>query len=124
MLKMNPLDSFEFTKPQLWPEWKLLFEGYIIYSMGKQAEHIYKSFTDIKEGKDYYETILAQFEDQVLQEVVKLVLNGWPTYQTQVPEEARSFFAYRGELSYSEGKLLHRDQMVIPALMREVFLKL
>lgn len=61
----------------------------------------------------------ATREEQVLQEVIKLVLNGWPRYQTQVPEEARSFFAYRGELSYFEGKLLYLDQVVIPALMRE-----
>ena len=79
MLKMNPPESFEFTKPQLWPEWKQRFEPYrtatklnkeddeiqistLIYSMGTQAEHIYKSFTGTKECKEDYETILEQFD--------------------------------------------------------------
>ena len=55
MLKINPPENFEFTKPQLWPEWKQRFTRYriatklnkeddeiqisaLIYSMGKQAE--------------------------------------------------------------------------------------
>ena len=62
-------------------------------------------------------------EDQELQEVTKLVLNGWPKYQTQVPENVRSFFPYRGELSYVDGKLIYRDQIVIPASMREEILQ-
>ena len=62
-------------------------------------------------------------EDQELQEVTKLVLNGWPKYQMQVPENVRSFFPYRGELSYVDGKLIYRDQIVIPASMREEILQ-
>ena len=65
----------------------------------------------------------ATKEDIVLQEVSNLVLNGWPRYQAQVPKGARSFFAYRGELSYVEGKLLYRDQIVIPASMKEEILQ-
>ena len=62
-------------------------------------------------------------EDQELQEVTKLVLNGWPKCQTQVPENVRSFFPYCGELSYVDGKLIYRDQIVIPASMREEILQ-
>ena len=62
-------------------------------------------------------------EDQELQEVTKFVLNGWPKYQTQVPENVQSFFCYRGELSYVDGKLIYRDQIVIPASMREEILQ-
>ena len=61
----------------------------------------------------------ATREDHALQEVIKLVLDGWPRYQTQIPLEARSFFAYRGELSYSEGKLLYRNQIVVPAALKK-----
>ena len=60
----------------------------------------------------------ATKEDQVLQKVTKLVLSGWPKYRTQVPEEVRCFFPYRGELSWIEGKLIYRDRIVIPASMR------
>ena len=79
MLKINPPENFEFTKPQLWPEWKQRFTRYriatklnkeddeiqisaLIYSMGKQAEHIYKSFTLEKKGEEDYETILERFD--------------------------------------------------------------
>ena len=62
-------------------------------------------------------------EDQELQEVTKLVLNGWLKYQMQVPENVRSFFPYHGELSYVDGKLIYRDQIVIPASMREEILQ-
>ena len=53
----------------------------------------------------------------------KLVLNGWQRYQAQVSEEARSFFVYRGELSYVDGKLLYRYRMVIPVSMKEEMLE-
>ena len=43
-------------------------------------------------------------EDKVLQKLFKLVLNGWPRYQAQAPEEARNFFVFRGELSYVDEK--------------------
>ena len=79
MLKINSPENFEFTKPQLWPEWKQRFTRYriatklkkedneiqismLIYSMGKQAEHVYKSFTLEEEGKEDYETILGCFD--------------------------------------------------------------
>ena len=78
MLKINPPENFEFTKPQLSPEWKQRFTRYriaaklnkeddeiqistLIYSMGKQAEHVYKSFT-LEEGKEDSETILGCFD--------------------------------------------------------------
>jgi hypothetical protein len=66
----------------------------------------------------------ATREDQVLQKVTKLILSGWPKYQTQVPEEVRCFFPYRGELSCVEGKLSYRDQIVIPASMKKEMLQM
>ena len=34
----------------------------LVYSMGKQAEHVYSSFNDVKEGKADYGTIIERFE--------------------------------------------------------------
>ena len=79
MLKINLPENFQFTKPQLWPEWKQPFIRYriptklnkeedeiqismLIYSMGKQAEHTHKSFTLEEEGKENYNTILERFD--------------------------------------------------------------
>jgi hypothetical protein len=66
-------------------------------------------------SKEKIQLMNATREDQVLQKVTKLVLSGWPKYQTQVPEEVRCFFPYRGELSCVKGKLIYCDQIVIPA---------
>jgi uncharacterized protein YcnI len=74
MLKINAPENFEFAKPQLWPEWKQRFERYriatklnkedneiqvstFIYSMGKQAEHVYKTFRLEKGEKEEFMTV-------------------------------------------------------------------
>lgn len=61
-------------------------------------------------------------QDQQLQMVAKLVLQGWPKYQAQVPECAREYFPYRVELSFVDGKLIYRNRMVIPTVMRDEIL--
>ncbi|CAB4017359.1 Hypothetical predicted protein [Paramuricea clavata] len=79
MLKINAPKNFEFAKPQLWPEWKQRFQRYriatklkkkddkiqvstLIYSMGKQAEHVHKTFRLEKGEEEEYQTVLAQFD--------------------------------------------------------------
>ena len=56
MLKVNPPEKLDFSKPQEWPDWKQRFERFryatklnaegevlqtnaLIYTMGKEAEH-------------------------------------------------------------------------------------
>ena len=68
MLKLSPPEKFDFSKPLDWPDWKQNFlrfrlatklhkeEGAVqvsalIYTMGREAEHVYKSFT-LADGDD------------------------------------------------------------------------
>ena len=68
MLKLSPPDRFDFSKPLDWPDWKQNFLRFrlvtklhkedgdvqvsaLIYTMGREAEHVYKSFT-LEEGDE------------------------------------------------------------------------
>ena len=68
MLKLSPPEKFDFSKPLDGPDWKQNFlrfrlatklhkeEGAVqvialIYTMGREVEHVYKSFT-FAEGDD------------------------------------------------------------------------
>ena len=80
MLKLSPPEKFDFSKPLDWPDWKQNFlrfrlatklhkeEGAVqvsalIYTMGREAEHVYKSFT-LADGDDAkFDVILAKFDE-------------------------------------------------------------
>ena len=61
MANFNPPNGFDFTKPQLWPEWKQILKRFhaaiqlgardgevqdsaLIYTMWQEAETIYENF--------------------------------------------------------------------------------
>ena len=84
MSKFNPPTNFQFDRPNEWSEWRDRFSCYrlatklnkddgevqvsaLIYAMGNEAEHIYKSMTFATSGtnpKDAndYDTVLRKFE--------------------------------------------------------------
>ena len=84
MLKLSPPEKFDFSKPLDWPDWKQNFlrfrlatklhkeEGAVqvsalIYTMGREAEHVYKSFTLAAEGDDAkFDVILAKFDEHLV----------------------------------------------------------
>ena len=77
--EVSPPDRFHFSKPLDWPDWKQNFlrfclattlhkvEGDVrvsalIYTMGREAEHVYKSFT-LEEGEETkFDVIFAKFD--------------------------------------------------------------
>lgn len=78
MPKFNPPDPMDFSRPNEWPEWKQ-FTRYriasklnqdsgevqvaaLVYSMGKEAENIFKSFGLTAEDEKNYDTVLEKFE--------------------------------------------------------------
>ena len=92
MPKYQPPEAFDFSKPAMWPDWKTRFMRYyilekigkeegevqvsaLVYTMGRQAEHIHKSFKfdpppDPTEAvpnpidpKDDFKTVLKKFDD-------------------------------------------------------------
>ena len=67
MGKFNPPESFDFSKPQLWTDWRKRWVRYhtatelsnksqavqvssLIYAMGQKAEAIYKTFEQVEDG--------------------------------------------------------------------------
>ena len=80
MAKFTPPEQFYFSKPEAWPDWKQRFGRYrvaslltedeekvqvnaLIYSMGAEAEHIFKSFTFATAGdSDKYDVVMAKFD--------------------------------------------------------------
>lgn len=84
MAKFNPPEHFEFFKSEAWPDWKQRFARYriasqlaeeddkvqvnaLIYSMGAEAEHIFKSFTLKREGdSDTYSVVMDKFNEHFI----------------------------------------------------------
>ena len=90
--KFSPPEQFDFRKPEAWPDWKQRFARYrvasllaendevvqvnaLIYSMGAEAEHIFKSFTFAAVGDSYkYNVVMAKF-DEILSRSATLSMN-------------------------------------------------
>lgn len=82
MAKFPPPDNFNFSHPELWPEWKWQFHRYriatkldkedgevqvctLLYSLGPEAEHIIKTFVYADEGdENEYEVVLEKKLDK------------------------------------------------------------
>ena len=62
----------------------------------------------------------ATANDAVLQEAMRLTLDGWPR---EVPENLSGLFSERYHLSVAQGILLYNQRMVIPECMRMEILK-
>ena len=78
--RFPPPESFNFERPSEWPEWKERFTRYrlasklhkdtddvqisaLIYSMGRQGEHIFKSLVFAEEGDEgKYDKVLEKFD--------------------------------------------------------------
>ena len=56
--------------------------------------------------------------DEVLQQVRRYVIDGWPKYQSSVSEKIQPFFAVKGEVSIVDGLLTYRDRIVIPSSLQ------
>ena len=81
MPKFNPPPSFNFSNPSEWPDWKQRFERYriatklhkddediqvnsLIYAMGKEAEHIFKSLVFDEAGdEEKYEKVMEKYHE-------------------------------------------------------------
>ena len=81
MPKFNPPENLYFSNPGQWPEWKQRFQKYrtatklfeeegnvqvssLIYALGIEAEHVFRSFTFEREiDADNYNIVLNKFEE-------------------------------------------------------------
>ena len=80
-MRFNPPESFNFGNPSEWPEWKQRFLRFqeatklgkedesvqistLIYVMGKEAEHVFKSFVfEDAENAKKFAPVLKKFDD-------------------------------------------------------------
>lgn len=80
MLKLDPWEKLKFSKPQEWPAWKQCFDHFRcvmkvnkeneelqinspIYTMDKEAEHIFSSFMIEEQQEKKCEALLMKFEE-------------------------------------------------------------
>jgi len=74
MFKLDPPEKLNFSKPQEWPNWKQRFDRFrcatrlnqinaLIYSIGKEAEHIFKALTFEEGDKNKYNVVLNIFQE-------------------------------------------------------------
>ncbi|CAL9695394.1 unnamed protein product [Knipowitschia caucasica] len=87
MAKFPPPDAFDFSRPEHWPEWRQQFQRYrvatklnledgevqvctLLYSLGKEAEQVYKTFV-FEEGEDDddYEIVLGKLDNYFIPKV-------------------------------------------------------
>ncbi|KAL6490170.1 hypothetical protein MHYP_G00005150 [Metynnis hypsauchen] len=84
MAKFTPPEQFDFSKPEAWPDWKLRVGRYrvasllteeeekvqvnaLIYSMGAEAEHIFKAFTFTNAtDANEYDVVMAKFDEHFI----------------------------------------------------------
>ena len=84
MARFNPPSAFDFSKPNLWPDWKQRWKRFhsavkmnkedgevqvssLIYSMGQQAETIFNSFTFTTENdKKDHDKVLKKFDEHFI----------------------------------------------------------
>lgn len=80
MAKLSPPDSFNFSSPNQWDEWKQRFLYYrtatklhkddeeiqvasFIYTLGKEADNLLKSFNLSADDKKKFDTVLSKFDE-------------------------------------------------------------
>ena len=61
----------------------------------------------------------ATKNDQVLQKLKKLILDGFPDSKSSTPAELIPYFQVRSELSIAEGLIFKGDKIVIPYSLRK-----
>lgn len=87
MAKFPPPETFDFSRPEHWPEWRQRFQRYrtatklnledgdvqvctLLYSLGKEAEQVYKTFTfEEREEEDDYEIVLEKLDNYFVPKV-------------------------------------------------------
>ena len=53
----------------------------------------------------------------------KVVLGGWPSQKSEVPEQIRAYWDFKDEISVYDGVLFKSHQVIVPALLRPELLQ-
>ena len=58
-----------------------------------------------------------------LKKVMKCIIEGWPNSKDNIPNEAKSYWSFREELSIITGIVFKGERLVIPEVMRKKVLE-
>ena len=62
-------------------------------------------------------------KDPSLMTLNKVVLGGWPSQKSEVPDEIRAYWDFRDEISVYDGVLFKSHQVIVPASLRPELLQ-
>ena len=144
MPRFQPPDTFDFSRPSEWPEWRQRFTRFrtaskltddsgpvqvstLIYAMGADAEHIFTSFVFPEEtDKDQYDIVLTKFNDYFVPR--RNIIHERAVFYQRVQrqgESVESFIHHLYELAetcdFADTKSEHiRDRIVIGILDKDL----
>ena len=148
MAKFPPPDNFDFSRPELWPEWKRRFHRYriatklnkeeeevqvctLLYSLGSQAEQIVRTFTYNEDGDENKYDVVLDLLDKYFVPKVNLVHERAKFYQRaqQHGESMEEYIRVLHELAdnceFGTAKTENvRDRLVIGVLDKDLSQKL
>ena len=62
-------------------------------------------------------------KDPSLMTLNKVVLGGWPSQKSEVPEQIRAYWDFRDEISIYDGVLFKSHQVIVPSLLQPELLQ-
>ena len=148
MFKLNPPEQLNFANPSEWTDWKERFTRFrmaskldkeddekvqistLIYCMGKESEHIYKSFTfDPVDNKDKFDPVLKKFDEYFIpkRNIVHERANFHHRMQAKgetVEQYVRSLYEQAEYCNFTDKSENIRDQLVIGILDHDLSEKL
>ena len=62
-------------------------------------------------------------KDPGLKKVMKCIIEGWPNSKDNIPNETKSYWSFREELSIINGIVFKGERLVIPEVMRKKMLE-
>lgn len=149
MARFDPPKNFDFSKPNLWQDWKERWETYhiasklfkddgavqvasLVYAMGQQAQTIFKSFNfDDDEQKKDYAIVLKKFDDHFVPSVNVIYERSQFYSRNQKPNETveayiRALYELAENCQFSDAVKSEniRDRLVVGISDRECTQKL
>ena len=61
---------------------------------------------------------MATLTDETMQDLLRVIRNGWPVRKTEVKETLKPYFDFRDTLSHQEGIILKGSRLLIPETLR------
>ncbi|KAK6493915.1 hypothetical protein HHUSO_G330 [Huso huso] len=148
MVKFHPPDNFDFSRPELWPEWRQRFLRYriatkldkesgevqvctLIYSLGKEAENVLKTFTfDTNTDDKDYDIVMRKMDEyfvpkrNIIHERARFHQRVQKQGET-IEEYIRSLYELAETCAFGDAKSESiRDRLVIGILDKDMSQKL